>query len=63
MAAAYKCDRCGKLFEEYSKMQDVPGKQYGIIHGRQGCILRHLDLCASCYEALIYFMNEEEETK
>lgn len=57
MAAAFQCDRCKKYFSE----KDVDGSKYPYIVnvGKDGNE-RELDLCPSCKEKLIQFINVKE---
>lgn len=65
MAAAKKCDRCGKLYELY----DVPDKQiFG--HNINGVDLTHdhdyikeFDLCPDCMEALLVWLKNGKKEK
>jgi len=74
MASAYKCDRCGKLYESYDKnLNPIKDHTYDYILEirkkwqysckRDECF----DLCPNCYKKLANFiecyMTESEETE
>ena len=67
---AYKCDRCGKYYEEYKKdLYDLPERFVDdrfkrncdyvdgiIIYSKDG-ISKHIDLCSECMEELMAFLD------
>ena len=64
MSQAYKCDRCGKLYE--SEMRTLTSKNYSVLKphtinytiGNPGTYLSHVaDLCPKCQEQLELWMN------
>lgn len=52
---AFKCDRCGKLFEDYSERK-FEGN-YRIIPNKNGGFARQLDLCKNCNDELQDWAN------
>lgn len=63
MANAFKCDRCGALYECYRGKQLTEGGNFynGILLESDLAIFaRHFDLCPDCMEQLIQFIKTEE---
>lgn len=59
MADAYKCDRCGKLYE--TKVEKTT-RELGIAkRGRYG--LCPLDICDECYSEFVKFMNDGKKNE
>lgn len=60
MALAKKCDRCGKLYEHYSKGNKVEynGVQRISLADNGGVVMlsREMDLCPECMAAFNKFM-------
>ena len=59
MAKAYQCDRCKKYFSE----KDVDGTKYPYIVNRKSPESEEyfLDLCPTCKEKLVQFINVKEQ--
>lgn len=63
MSEAYKCDRCGKLYEEYGgKTLIKSGNTYNQVGFSKRNALRceWKDLCPDCMDKLIEFMKEPD---
>lgn len=70
MALAKKCDRCGKLYEHYEKIEHEKyvGYNYNAIafvSVNRRCIKElattPIDLCPECMSKLIEFLEEKEK--
>ena len=58
MASALKCDRCGKLYEEYAGQKVVEGGfSYNGLSLENRIMSRHYDLCPDCMSDFIKFIN------
>lgn len=61
MSRAYKCNRCGRLYEPYDGvvLKDGGEKYYGCELIGSGTFLNypHFDLCKPCMISLIRFLN------
>ena len=58
MAAAFKCERCKHYFDE----KNVDGKEYPYIVSEKNGEEVVLDLCPTCKEKLVSFINVKETT-
>lgn len=54
MSKVYKCNRCGKYYDEYCA--DISVNQNAIIK-----VSTDYDLCENCFEELQEFLNYKEE--
>ena len=54
MSSAYKCDRCGSLYER----ELTPRRVTEITIDRHYYGLVHLDLCDKCHEELMDWINK-----
>ena len=63
MAAAFKCDLCGRLYEDYDGFQydERGGSHFVKIILSSGSTSRHFDTCPNCMRAIIDFMNSRKE--
>jgi len=63
MAAAFKCDLCGRLYEDYDGFQydERGGSHFKKIILSSDSISRHFDTCPNCIHAIIDFMNARKE--
>lgn len=58
MASALKCDRCGKLYEEYAGCKLVEGGcSYNGLSVENRIMSRRYDLCPECMEKLVEFIR------
>ena len=53
MANAYKCDRCGALYESSTSR-----KKWNIAKDCHPYGLLHLDICDDCYSEFVKFMDD-----
>ena len=62
MAAARKCDRCGKFYTPEDKKFDVNGHIVTQIRTitASGYDMDYFDLCDECVKAYYRFMNKED---
>lgn len=63
---AYKCDRCGRLYEPYCKNQDYEWRGNNIsIMSRKNAFEDFIsyDLCPVCAKALVNFMAKYEDVE
>lgn len=62
---AYKCDRCGRLYESYSKDKDYKwhGARLSVIGDDGGYSNIYYDLCPVCAKALVNFMATYENVE
>lgn len=60
MSKAFKCDRCGKLYEGYRGIQLTDhGNYYNIMQFVGGLgAFREYDLCPDCMQLLVTFITE-----
>lgn len=49
MASAYKCDKCGKLYED-SSIESMPRVEVRIV--KSGPVIKYLDFCPDCKRVL-----------
>nr|DAM97001.1 MAG TPA: hypothetical protein [Caudoviricetes sp.] len=68
MALAKKCDRCGKLYEYYEKIEHEKYVGYNAmtfvcvtIKGGTGMATCPIGLCPECMGKLINFLEEKEK--
>lgn len=65
MAKAYKCDRCGELYEKYDGVKfDIQGNKYTKVSLVNEAYCRTFDMCQNCMTKLMIFMKtpyDEEE--
>lgn len=62
MANAYKCDRCGKLYENYDGIRVVEnGNGYNIMILAKGVNTYTYDLCPGCMQKLVDFIKEDPD--
>jgi len=59
MAQAYKCDRCGKLYEKYL----TPRRYIEITHDLHPYGIHTLDLCDECQAELLKWLEPYTEGK
>lgn len=62
MSNAYKCDRCGSLYEKHEGVEVVEGGNKYVVmtlagHGKA----RTYDLCKCCMTILVNWLNEGSE--
>lgn len=57
MARYFKCDACGKVFDNEDDMVSIM-----VNDNRIDSILEY-DLCAKCYDRIIVFVNNDLKTK
>lgn len=57
MANAYKCDRCGALYEKYM----TPRREYNVVKDNHPYGDTYLDFCDECYARLMKFLGKENE--
>ena len=62
MAAAFKCDLCGNLYEKYEGVRYEAGcNQYFIIALKNESYGRYFDVCPDCMQEMIDFMHSRKE--
>ena len=62
MSNAKKCDRCGKLYENYKGVNITEGgNSYNTVIFTGGLYNRDFDLCPDCMSKLIEFIKEGQE--
>ena len=56
MAAAKKCDRCGKFYE-LNLLEDEKTVRGAVLQDRRGYTITEYDLCDECRDQLLEFLN------
>ena len=63
MAAAFKCDICGDLYEGYDGLQyEGFGNYFNMIGLCSRSTSRRFDTCPDCMRAIITFLHSREHT-
>lgn len=61
MSKAYKCDRCGVMYEPYKRTREHGYGERGLY--LSDCTGHEYDLCSECQIQLIEFMNNGSSDK
>jgi len=63
MASAFKCDLCGRLYEDYDGFQydEKGGSHFKKIFLSSDSTSRNFDTCPNCMRAIICSMNARKE--
>jgi hypothetical protein len=64
MAIAYKCDRCGKLYEKYNSIDGFFNATNASIYKPDAPLYtksKHYNLCQDCMKQLQIFLNGQKE--